>query len=88
MHTPRLFVVALLAVGSVALVAQAPTAPPRGSGYRVPPKAIGATVRYVTLPHETHGYQARESVLHTVAEMLASADEWGGRAAPRPGTAR
>ena len=30
----------------------------------------GATVRYVTLPHESHGYVARESVLHVVAEML------------------
>ena len=30
----------------------------------------GATVRYVTLPHESHGYAARESVLHVVAEML------------------
>ncbi|HTV01588.1 MAG TPA: prolyl oligopeptidase family serine peptidase [Luteitalea sp.] len=35
-------------------------------------KGNGATVRYVTLPHESHGYAARESVLHTVAEML----EW------------
>jgi dipeptidyl aminopeptidase/acylaminoacyl peptidase len=33
-------------------------------------KGHGATVRYVTLPHEAHGYAARESVLHTVAEML------------------
>jgi len=33
-------------------------------------KGHGATVRYVTLPHESHGYAARESVLHTVAEML------------------
>ena len=33
-------------------------------------KGHGATVRYVTLPHESHGYVARESVLHTVAEML------------------
>ena len=33
-------------------------------------KGHGATVRYVTLPHESHGYTARESVLHTVAEML------------------
>ena len=30
----------------------------------------GATVRYVTLPYESHGYVARESVLHVVAEML------------------
>ena len=33
-------------------------------------KGHGATVRYVTLPHESHGYASRESVLHTVAEML------------------
>ena len=30
----------------------------------------GATVRYVTLPYESHGYVARESVLHVAAEML------------------
>ncbi|MEZ5284719.1 MAG: prolyl oligopeptidase family serine peptidase [Vicinamibacterales bacterium] len=39
-------------------------------------KGHGATVRYVTLPHEAHGYVARESVLHTVAEMLNWADRW------------
>ncbi len=33
-------------------------------------KGHGATVRYVTLPYEAHGYAARESILHTVAEML------------------
>lgn len=33
-------------------------------------KGHGATVRYVTLPHESHGYAARESVLHIVKEML------------------
>ena len=33
-------------------------------------KGHGATVRYVTLPHESHGYAARESVFHTVAETL------------------
>ena len=33
-------------------------------------KGHGATVRYVTMPHESHGYAARESVLHVVAEML------------------
>src|SRR6266550_892909 len=30
-------------------------------------KGNGGTVRYVTLPHESHGYLARESVLHTLA---------------------
>jgi dipeptidyl aminopeptidase/acylaminoacyl peptidase len=31
----------------------------------------GGTVRLVMLPHESHGYQARESVLHALAEMVA-----------------
>jgi dipeptidyl aminopeptidase/acylaminoacyl peptidase len=33
-------------------------------------KGHGATVRYVVLPHESHGYVARESVGHTLAEMI------------------
>jgi dipeptidyl aminopeptidase/acylaminoacyl peptidase len=36
-------------------------------------RANGGTSRLVMLPHESHGYAARESVLHTLAEML----EWG-----------
>ncbi len=47
-------------------------------------KGHGATVRYVTFPHEAHGYQARESVLHTVAEMLNWADKYAKNAGPRP----
>jgi dipeptidyl aminopeptidase/acylaminoacyl peptidase len=46
-------------------------------------KGHGATVRYVTLPNEAHGYAARESVLHTVAEMLNWANEWAKNAKPR-----
>ena len=46
-------------------------------------KGHGATVRYVTLPHEAHGYAARESVLHTVAEMLDWMDTWVKQAKPR-----
>ena len=41
-------------------------------------KGHGATVRYVTLPHESHGYAARESVLHVVAEMLRWCDSYLG----------
>jgi dipeptidyl aminopeptidase/acylaminoacyl peptidase len=33
-------------------------------------KGHGATARYVTLPHEAHGYQARESNMHVVSETL------------------
>jgi dipeptidyl aminopeptidase/acylaminoacyl peptidase len=36
----------------------------------------GATVRYVVLPHESHGYAARESVMHTLAEMVAWLDRY------------
>jgi dipeptidyl aminopeptidase/acylaminoacyl peptidase len=32
-------------------------------------KGHGATVRYVVLPHEAHGYRARESVGHALWEM-------------------
>lgn len=38
-------------------------------------KGLGRTARYVVLPHESHGYAARESVLHTLAEMLAWFDK-------------
>jgi dipeptidyl aminopeptidase/acylaminoacyl peptidase len=38
-------------------------------------KGHGATVRLVMLPHESHGYVARESVLHALAEMV----EWMDR---------
>jgi dipeptidyl aminopeptidase/acylaminoacyl peptidase len=48
----------------------------------------GATVRYVTLPYEAHGYAARESVLHTVAEMLNWANEWVKDAKPRTTTSQ
>ncbi len=33
-------------------------------------KGNGGTARLVMLPNESHGYQARESVLHTQAEMI------------------
>ena len=49
-------------------------------------KGHGATVRYVTLPHESHGYAARESVLHTVAEMVSWLDTYVKNAKPRSTT--
>ena len=39
-------------------------------------KGHGGTVRYVTLPYEAHGYAARESVLHTLAEMINWMDKY------------
>ena len=39
-------------------------------------KGHGATVRYVTLPFEPHGYIGRESVLHTLTEMINWMDKY------------
>ena len=39
-------------------------------------KGHGATVRYVTLPYEAHGYLARESNLHVLAETIAWLDKY------------
>jgi dipeptidyl aminopeptidase/acylaminoacyl peptidase len=47
-------------------------------------KGNGATVRYVTLPHEAHAYTARESVLHTVAETVNWLDTYVKNAVPKP----
>lgn len=43
-------------------------------------KGHGARVRYVSLPLESHGYRARESVMHVLAEMI----DWLGRFATPP----
>ena len=34
------------------------------------------------LPHESHGYRARESVLHVLAEQFDWLDRWLGAQAP------
>lgn len=39
-------------------------------------KGAGATVRYVVLPNEAHGYRARESSLHTLWEMTTWLDTY------------
>jgi dipeptidyl aminopeptidase/acylaminoacyl peptidase len=46
-------------------------------------KGHGATVRYVVLPHESHSYRARESLLHTLWEM----ETWLDTHLKRAGTA-
>ena len=46
-------------------------------------KGHGATVKYVTLPYEAHGYAARETHLHLVAEKIAWFDKYVKNAAPR-----
>ncbi|HKI17643.1 MAG TPA: hypothetical protein VKA15_07170, partial [Isosphaeraceae bacterium] len=39
-------------------------------------KGHGGIARLVILPHESHGYRARESVLHVLAEMFDWADRY------------
>lgn len=39
-------------------------------------KGHGATARYVTLPYESHGYAARESNMHVMAETLNWLDKY------------
>ncbi len=39
----------------------------------------GATARLVMLPEESHGYRARESVLHVLAEQVEWLDRWVAR---------
>lgn len=46
-------------------------------------KGHGATVRYITLPFEAHGYAARETLLHVLAERLNWFDKWVKNAPPR-----
>lgn len=48
-------------------------------------KGHGATVRYVTLPYEAHGYAARETLLHVLAERINWFDKYVKNAPPRNG---
>ncbi|HUA42143.1 MAG TPA: prolyl oligopeptidase family serine peptidase [Streptosporangiaceae bacterium] len=41
-------------------------------------QGTGGTARLVILPHESHGYIARESVLHVLAEEFSWLDRWLG----------
>ncbi len=49
-------------------------------------KGHGATVRYITLPYEAHGYLGRESVLDVVAEELHWFNHYVKDAGPRTET--
>lgn len=46
-------------------------------------KGNGATVRYVVLPLEAHGYRARESVGHALWEMIRWLDQYVKNVEPR-----
>ena len=46
-------------------------------------KGHGATARLIMLPNESHGYRGRESVMHTLAEMVDWFDTYVKNAEPR-----
>lgn len=46
----------------------------------------GGTARLVMLPLEAHGYSAKESVQHTLFEMVSWFDKYVKNAKPRPGS--
>lgn len=46
-------------------------------------RGVGATVRFVMLPYESHGYSARESIEHVLYEMLSWFDRYVKNAPPR-----
>ena len=52
------------------------TFPVQSERYYAALKGNGATARYVQLPAEAHGYRARESIGHTLAETIAWLDRW------------
>ncbi len=45
----------------------------------------GGTARLVMLPHESHGYLGRESVMHVLAEEFSWLERWLGPAQGEPG---
>ena len=49
-------------------------------------KGLGATARLVMLPAESHGYVARESVLHMMWEVDRWLDKYVKNAEPRRAT--
>jgi dipeptidyl aminopeptidase/acylaminoacyl peptidase len=51
-------------------------------------KGHGATVRYITLPYEAHGYAARETHLHLIAEKIAWFDKYVKQGTPKDSTAQ
>lgn len=54
-------------------------------------KGHGGTVKFVSLPHESHGYAGRENILHMLQEQFGWLEKYvknangeGGKATPKP----
>jgi dipeptidyl aminopeptidase/acylaminoacyl peptidase len=59
------------------------TIPPQSEWLYEAIRGTGGTARLVMLPYESHGYLARESVEHTLYEMLSWFDRYVKEASPR-----
>ncbi len=82
MHAPKLNEPLLLIHGE--LDANPGTIPFQSEKLYEALRGVGATVRLVMLPQESHGYQARESIEHVIAEQLNWFDTYVKNAGPRP----
>jgi dipeptidyl aminopeptidase/acylaminoacyl peptidase len=51
-------------------------------------KGHGGTVRYVVLPYESHGYAAKENILHMLWEQNQWLDKWVKNADKNNGTGK
>jgi dipeptidyl aminopeptidase/acylaminoacyl peptidase len=60
------------------------TYPIQSERYYAALKGQGATARYVVLPAESHGYAARENLLHVLWETNAWLDKYVKAPAPQP----
>lgn len=49
-------------------------------------KGHGGTVKFVSLPFESHGYQAKESIMHTLAEQFEWLEKYVKNATPNKST--
>ena len=59
------------------------TFPIQSERYYAALKGLGKTARFVLLPYESHGYAARESILHMLWEMETWLDTYVKKGAPK-----
>jgi dipeptidyl aminopeptidase/acylaminoacyl peptidase len=59
------------------------TVPLQSEKYYEALRGLGKTVRYIVLPYESHGYQARQSIEHVLYEEIAWFDKYVKNAPPR-----
>jgi dipeptidyl aminopeptidase/acylaminoacyl peptidase len=81
LNADRLRVPILLIHGE--LDANPGTVPLQSEKYYEALRGLGKTVRYIVLPYESHGYQARQSIEHVLYEEISWFDKYVKNAPPR-----